>query len=55
MHTMTLDHKKRERLQADMLDKMPACGLKHIELDFSDVEDDVRQSIARINASDTGA
>jgi phenylpropionate dioxygenase-like ring-hydroxylating dioxygenase large terminal subunit len=38
MHTLTLDRKKRERVQAHMLDKMAACGLKHIELDFTDVE-----------------
>jgi Rieske 2Fe-2S family protein len=38
MHTLTLDRKKRDRLQAHMLDKMPACGLKNVELDFIDIE-----------------
>ena len=38
MHTLSLDRKKRERLQGHMLDKMPACGLKHVELDFGDIK-----------------
>ena len=38
MHTQMLDRKKQERLQGHMLDKMTACGLKHIEVDFADIE-----------------
>lgn len=38
MHTLTLEKRRRERLQADMLDRMSACGLKHVELDFTDAE-----------------
>jgi len=38
MHTMMLDDKKMERVQAHMLDKMAACGLQKIEHDFSDIE-----------------
>lgn len=37
MHTQTLDANKRDRLQAHMLDKMTACGLKHIDIDFTDI------------------
>jgi Rieske 2Fe-2S family protein len=38
MHTLTLDQGKRERLQVHMLKKMPACGLKNIEIDSAEVE-----------------
>ena len=33
MHTLMLDGKKRERVQAHMLENMSACGLKNIEID----------------------
>ena len=38
MHTMMLDNKKMERVQSHMLEKMPACGLKEIAIDFGDSE-----------------
>ncbi len=38
MHTQTLDYAKREKLQLHMIDKMPACGLKLIEIDMADVD-----------------
>ena len=37
-HTLMLDDRKLERVQQPMLDKMEACGLKHIEIDFVDTE-----------------
>ena len=36
MHTLMLDDKKRERVQAHMRDKMEACGLRDIEVDLID-------------------
>ena len=36
MHTLMLDDKKRDRVQAHMLNKMEACGLRHIEIDYID-------------------
>jgi len=38
MHTLTLDRKKRERVQAHMLEKMEDCGLRDIQIDFVDTE-----------------
>lgn len=38
MHTLMLDDKKIERVQNHMLEKMPACGLKKINYDFTDTE-----------------
>ena len=38
MHTLMLDPSKRERVQADMLEKMAACGLKQISIDFLDTK-----------------
>lgn len=38
MHTLMLDDKKIDRVQGHMLEKMPACGLKDIHLDFTDTE-----------------
>lgn len=35
MHTLMLDRKKRERVQQHMLDRMRACGLKEIYIDYS--------------------
>ena len=36
MHTLMLDHKKRERLQGSMQARMAACGVQDIFLDFLD-------------------
>ena len=36
MHTLMLDDKKRERVQAHMLGKMESCGLREMEIDFID-------------------
>ncbi len=36
MHTLMLDDKKRDRVQAHMLEKMTQCGLKNIYHDFID-------------------
>ena len=36
MHTLILDDKKRERVQAHMLGKMEACGLREMEIDYID-------------------
>ncbi len=36
MHTLMVDRKRRGPLQDHMLQKMPACGLKNIEVDFID-------------------
>jgi len=38
MHTLMLDDKKMERVQAHMQAKMSACGLKDIRYDFTDTE-----------------
>ncbi len=38
MHTLMVDRKKRERLQGHMLDKMDACGIRNIEVDYSDTD-----------------
>ena len=35
-HTLMLDRTKRPRVQKMMLEKMPACGLTEIEIDFID-------------------
>jgi phenylpropionate dioxygenase-like ring-hydroxylating dioxygenase large terminal subunit len=35
MHTMTLDHNKRERASRHMYERMEACGIKEFELDFT--------------------
>ena len=37
MHTQTLDHDKKTRLQSHMLERMAACGLKHFEIDHIDI------------------
>ncbi|MBT8087182.1 MAG: aromatic ring-hydroxylating dioxygenase subunit alpha [Gammaproteobacteria bacterium] len=36
MHTLMLDVEKRERVQAKMREKMPACGVKDFNIDFID-------------------
>ena len=36
MHTLMLDRKKRERVQDHMLEKMPTCGLREIDIDYVD-------------------
>ena len=36
MHTLMLDDKKRERVQAHMLEKMEACGIRDMEIDLID-------------------
>jgi len=36
MHTLMLDPAKRDRIQAKMLDRFEACGLKDILIDFTD-------------------
>ena len=36
MHTLMLDANKRDRVQAHMLEKIEACGLKEIEIDHID-------------------
>lgn len=36
MHTLMVDHRKRDRLQEPMRLKMAACGIKQIEYDFID-------------------
>ena len=36
MHTLMLDGKKRERVQQQMLEAMPACGLRDIHIDRID-------------------
>ncbi|MEE8426789.1 MAG: aromatic ring-hydroxylating dioxygenase subunit alpha [Woeseiaceae bacterium] len=36
MHTLMLDDKKRERVQAHMLEKMESCGIKNIFIDRID-------------------
>lgn len=38
MHTLMLDRKKRERVQAHMLEKMEACGLRDIFIDRIDTK-----------------
>jgi len=38
MHTLMLDDKKIDRVQAHMKEKMAACGLKEIDFDFTDSE-----------------
>lgn len=38
MHTLMLDDKKRDRVQQHMLDKMSACGLQEMEIDFLDTK-----------------
>jgi phenylpropionate dioxygenase-like ring-hydroxylating dioxygenase large terminal subunit len=38
MHTLMLDDKKLERVQAHMQEKMPSCGLKEFHHDFTDTE-----------------
>ena len=38
MHTLMLDAKRRDRVQAHMLEKMAACGLKNIRFDCTDSE-----------------
>jgi Rieske 2Fe-2S family protein len=38
MHTLMLDPSKRERVQANMLENMEACGLKKIFVDFLDTK-----------------
>lgn len=38
MHTLMLDRKKRERVQAHMLEKMEACGLREIVVEYGDTE-----------------
>jgi phenylpropionate dioxygenase-like ring-hydroxylating dioxygenase large terminal subunit len=38
MHTLMLDPAKRERVQANMLEKLDACGLKKIFFDFLDTK-----------------
>lgn len=36
MHTLMLDRKKRERVQNHMHERMEACGLREIDIDFID-------------------
>jgi Rieske 2Fe-2S family protein len=36
MHTLMLDRKKRDRVQAHMLERMEACGIRNIEYDYVD-------------------
>jgi Rieske 2Fe-2S family protein len=38
MHTLMLDDKKMARVQSKMLERMPSCGLKDMELDFIDLD-----------------
>ncbi len=38
MHTLMLDSKKIDRVQGRMLEKMGACGLRDIHIDFQDTE-----------------
>jgi Rieske 2Fe-2S family protein len=38
MHTLMIDPSKRERVQTGMLEKMEACGLKQIFIDFLDTK-----------------
>ena len=38
MHTLMLDSEKRERVQDHMLEKMEACGLKNIFVDYLDTK-----------------
>ena len=38
MHTLMVDRRKREPLQARMLERMDACGLRNIEIDHIDLE-----------------
>lgn len=38
MHTLMLDKKKLARVQGKMLERMPACGLREIEFDYSDTD-----------------
>ena len=38
MHTLMLDDKKIERVQAHMRDKWDACGIRDFEFDFTDTE-----------------
>jgi len=38
MHTLMLDRQKRERVQSHMLEKMEACGLRDIVVEFGDTE-----------------
>jgi Rieske 2Fe-2S family protein len=38
MHTLMLDNKKIDRVQAHMTEKMEACGLKEMQFDFTDTE-----------------
>jgi Rieske 2Fe-2S family protein len=37
MHTLMLSRKKRKRAASRMFEKMPACGLKKIEMDYCDI------------------
>jgi len=36
MHTLMLDPKKRDRIQEPMLQRMAACGMKDVDIDFTD-------------------
>lgn len=36
LHTLMLDRKKRERVQGHMLEKMPSCGIKDLDVDYID-------------------
>ena len=38
MHTMMLIDEKRERVERHMFEKMAACGLKNVDIDFIDTE-----------------
>ena len=38
MHTLTVDSKKRDRLQHHMIDKMESCGIRNIAVDFGDAK-----------------
>jgi Rieske 2Fe-2S family protein len=38
MHTLMLDSTKRDRVQGHMLEKMEACGIKDINLDYIDTK-----------------
>jgi len=38
MHTLMVERKKRERLQGHMIDRMEACGIRDMHVDYSDTD-----------------
>ena len=38
LHTLMLDREKRKRVSAHMYERMPACGIEDIEIDFIDTK-----------------